>query len=258
MLTVSRIYVYPVKSLDACAVPEALVSSGGGLATDREFAFFTEAGRTVNAKKFPDIQKIRAKYELSTREVQLSAEGQSVTFHLDKEQALFTHWMSEYLGQPVQLRQHAQGGFPDDTDRSGPTIISEETIAQVQLWFPSLTPDNIRRRFRANIEISGGRAFEEERLFGTNEDAPVLFQIGQVKVLGVKPCARCPVPARNPDTGEADTGFQLAFTQHREAAFPEGVAHTQFPHYYYLSINTQIPATEAGKKINLTDKLLLL
>jgi len=73
------------------------------------------------------------------------------------------------------------------------------------------------------------------------------FRIGDVTVLGVNPCQRCPVPSRDTSTGLADPDFQRRFAAKREATLPPWVVKTRFNHYYRLAVNTRIPPSEAGK-----------
>ena len=74
-------------------------------------------------------------------------------------------WLAGFLVS-VAIRQDASR-LPHDTDASGPTVISAATLAAVSAWFPGLTPQDTRLRFRTNLEISGVPAFWEDRLFGS-------------------------------------------------------------------------------------------
>ena len=49
------------------------------------------------------------------------------------------------------------------------------------------------RRFRTNFVFSGGEPFAEDNF--------THFKIGEVAFIGVKPCARCVMTTRDPDTG---------------------------------------------------------
>ena len=49
------------------------------------------------------------------------------------------------------------------------------------------------RRFRTNFVFSGGSPFQEDTFKN--------FKIGDVDFIGVKPCARCVLTTRDPDTG---------------------------------------------------------
>jgi uncharacterized protein YcbX len=58
------------------------------------------------------------------------------------------------------------GGFPDDTDSPGPTLVSEASLDTVAKWF-AFDAEQTRRRFRANITIDGLPAFGEDRWYGS-------------------------------------------------------------------------------------------
>ena len=57
-------------------------------------------------------------------------------------------------------------------------------------WFPGMTVDDARRRFRTNLEINRVKAFWEDRLYATAGN-PVRFAIGQAVIAGTNPCQRC-------------------------------------------------------------------
>ena len=73
--------------------------------------------------------------------------------------------MSNYFAMPVSIKQNLTHGFPDDTASPGPTIISTATLEAIASWYPDLDIEDVRLRFRANIEIDGVPAFWEDRLF---------------------------------------------------------------------------------------------
>ena len=61
--------------------------------------------------------------------------------------------MSDALGKHVFLEERLEGGFPDDLDAPGPTIISTETLNEVARWF-GWGDEEVRRRFRMNLELT--------------------------------------------------------------------------------------------------------
>jgi uncharacterized protein YcbX len=63
----------------------------------------------------------------------------------------------------------------------------------------------------------------EDRLFAEDERSVVRFLIGDVAFEGSNPCARCPVPSRDPRTGEILLDFTRRFSDLRlgdPAVFP--------------------------------------
>jgi uncharacterized protein YcbX len=239
--------------MDGLSVAQAAITKGGSLAWDRQFAFFNAEGRTVNAKKYPAIQRIRVDYNLNYRLATFSIEDKSKTFDLFYDQEAIARWIGDFLGTPITMRQNNLTGFPDDDKRTGPTIISTATLQTVADWF-SISLEETRRRFRANIEIGGCSAFWEDGLIG-EVDSVVHFQLGDVTIQGLKACARCPVPSRNPNTGVADRQFQSVFEQQRRKQLPPFAPKSQFPHYYHLSINTNIAENQADRIIKIGDEV---
>ena len=141
---------------------------------------------------------------------------------------------------------------PDDTDSPGPTVISTAALAEVATWYPGLSEQDARRRFRANLEFGRCPAFWEDRLFG-DEGGSVAFTIGDVRARGINPCRRCIVPTRDPDSGEARDGFQRTFVARRRETLPSWARRSRFDFFYRLSVNTCVDASQAGKVLRTGD-----
>lgn len=253
------IYIYPIKSLDALSVTQAKILASGALESDREFALFDGQGNFVNGKRYAKIHQIRSSFDLSSRSLSLAIQGaeQKDIFHIDKDRIKLESWLSNYFGFAVKIQQNLTMGFPDDTDSPGPTIISTATLELVTSWFPGLTVEDIRLRFRANLEIGGVPPFWEDQLFG-KEGELVTFQIGAVKFEGVNPCQRCIVPTRDAITGETYPNFQKIFIEKRKETLPDGIVRSRFNHFYRLSVNTRVVESQEGKVLHLGDEVKLL
>ena len=100
-------------------------------------------------------------------------------------------------------------------------------------------------------------AFWEDCLFGEDERSVVRFHIGEVALEGSNPCARCPVPPRDPLTGVILDGFQKRFTQLRESTLPEWSPRERFDHFYRFSTNTRVASSESNKHLRVGDSLRL-
>jgi hypothetical protein len=98
-------------------------------------------------------------------------------------------------------------------------------------------------------------AFWEDQLFGEDERSVVRFRIGEVNFEGSNPCARCPVPARDPQTAAELVGFQKRFTDLRRETLPPWAPAARFDHFYRLAVNTRVAPTETGKCLHLRDSL---
>ncbi|HEX4998568.1 MAG TPA: MOSC N-terminal beta barrel domain-containing protein [Terriglobia bacterium] len=255
--TVRRILIYPIKSLDPVPVSGAAVLGSGALARDREFALTDDEGRVINGKREARIHCVRSEFDLENNRVSLrsSPEGAPESFHLVEDRSRIEGWFSAFLGFRAHLERNTDTGFPDDLESPGPTVCSGLTFNAVGAWF-GLQREETSRRFRVNIELETDAPFWEDRLF-SGTGAPLPFAIGGVRLSGVNPCQRCAVPSRDSRTGIARQDFQREFMERRKATLPEWAAASRFDHYYRLSVNTRIPATEAGKMISVGDPVTL-
>jgi uncharacterized protein YcbX len=254
---VAKLLIYPIKSLDGVAVETATVLKSGALQGDREFALVDAAGQFVNGKRQQRIHAIRTEFDLAARIVSLAVGDRSAQhFHLDDQRQAIAHWMSDYFGFPVQLRQNQEMGFPDDTRSPGPTLVSAATLTEIATWYPEITVDEVRRRFRSNIEISQVPAFWEDQLFAATE-TPVQFQLGEVSFIGINPCQRCVVVTRNPWTGEADPSFQKTFVAHRQETFPNWAPRSRFNHFFRLAVNTRVADSQGGQRLHVGDRMIV-
>jgi uncharacterized protein YcbX len=255
------IRLHPIKSLDPVNVSEARIGPNGGLELDRAWALYSADGKWINGKRAPAIHLIRATYKSDLTSVGLAApedhrgiEPIRVKFPGETDHA--AKWFSAYFEQPVIVR-HAREGFPDDGIAPGPTIVSTASLQAVCDWFAGITLNEARERFRATLEIEGVPSFWEDQLFGSDENYVVRFKIGNVAFEGSNPCARCPVPPRNPRTGEDWPGFAKLFSELRRSTLPPWAPAERFDHFYRLATNTRVPGTEQGKLLRLGDPLIL-
>ena len=242
-----RIFIYPIKSLDPIEVESVKISEKGALEGDRVFALFDEENRVVNAKREKKLHLVRSFVDFEKEIFEFSLGGEKYTFGFDEIERV-NEFFSEFLGYRVFMKKNEKGGFPDDTKASGPTIVSRSTLREVASWF-NISEEEARRRFRANIEIEGVPPFWEDYLVGKK------FKIGDVEIEGVNISKRCPVPTRNPYTGEPMKNFVKIFTEKRKEKTPPDVPREIFDTYYRLCLNTNIPESEWGKILRKGDKV---
>jgi uncharacterized protein YcbX len=265
--TLTRITVYPIKSLDGVDLPSVRILPGGALENDRRFALRDAARVYVNAKRTPAIHAVAARFaaDLSAVTLGLRDGSRAATFPLTGgRDALrpMEEWFSAHFGFRVFVAEDADLGFPDDTDAPGPTVVSEATWSAVAGWYPGLSADETRRRFRANLEVGGADvpAFWEDRLVPADEDGAVPLRIGDpngatgATLLGVNPCRRCPVPTRHPDTGEARPRFVDTFIARRRETLPPWAPAGRFANSYRLTVNTR-PADRSGGVLRVGDEV---
>jgi len=240
----ANIRLHPIKSLDPVQVKEALYSADG---------------QWVNGKRTAAVHLIRAIFAPDISSVTLSVPGDSrkiptKSFVFPGDTAAASQWFSAFLEQPITVR-YSPEGFPDDSIANGPTIVSTATLQAVSELFDGMDVDETRQRFRTTLEIDGVPAFWEDHLFGEEERSAVRFRIGAVNFEGSNPCARCPVPPRNPRTGEIIPGFQKRLSDFRRANLPAWTPESRFDHYYRLATNTRVAATEFGSVLRVGNAL---
>jgi uncharacterized protein len=257
MPAISRITLFPIKSLDGCDVPAATVLPSGGLQHDRRWAIVDAEGVMVNAKRRPTLHRIRAEFGADIESVELSAQGQRQVFRLPDEAKEIAHWLHLAFGVECRIVEDRTGGFPDDDAAPGPTIVSTASLAAVASWFPGISEDEARRRFRANLELDAPAPFWEDQLGADGSHRP-RFAVGPVVFTGATICQRCPVPTRDSHTGEVWPGFARQFADQRSAELPEWAPASQFDHFYRLAINTVLESIDAGATIRVGDELRIV
>ena len=254
----NRITIYPVKSLDGISLQRAMISEGGCLLHDREYAMTDDDGNFIIGKTNPAVHTIRTSFDLERETISFRTQGEKAwkPFHLEKDRAAIESYLSAHFGMPVHLNKESTGRFLDIPDKSGVTVISSSSLQAVSQWYDNMDLAETRRRFRATLEIEGVPAFWEDHLF--SKGIGVAFQIGEVTLLGMSPRARCVVPTRDPETANVTHAFPKTFAKHRADKLPEWSTLDEFGHYYYLSVDCYIPATEIGKYIEVGDEVLII
>jgi len=245
MPRLARIVIYPVKSLDGVVVNEARVLPSGAIEHDRQFALVDAQGKWVNGKRLPRIHRLRSAIDVAARTIHLSTGGTKREFHIDTDRQELAQWLSVFFGLRVRLEENGLNGFPDDTAAPGPTVISTATLAEVATWFPGLSLDDVRGRFRANLEIHEVEAFWEDLLYREEGEA-VRFRIGDMLLEGTNPCQRCVVPTRSPKSGERYDDFTAIFEKQRYETLPYWATRSRFDHFYRLAVNTRPVGSSTG------------
>jgi uncharacterized protein YcbX len=271
MPTLDRITLYPVKSLDGVSVDSARVLPSGALENDRRWRLVDLDGRVVNAKHTAAFHSIRAEYDLAEKLISLSRwadppTAPAHTFPLVPGPEGPCEWLSDALGIGVLLQERHDGGFPDDRDAPGPTLVSTASLEEVARWFGFDLTES-RRRFRANLEIGGCDAFWEDVLASPAQarrppslgelppdvpgdpyaDLPPVepreFSIGAARFLATNVCKRCVVPSRDSKNAAVTAHFRDAFEARRGRGLRADVDVSGWNHLYRLGINTRLAAT---------------
>jgi len=221
-LTLSGLCVYPLKSARGCDLTTAEVRMRG-LRGDRRWQLVDAGGRFVSQRSHPRLARLTARLEGEV--LRLGADGcgeirvpppdpagprTPVEIWQDTVDALSAGaepdaWLSRFLGEPVGLV------FMDAAARR-PARLAPEVAVSFADGYPyllacesSLADLNARivasggeavgmDRFRPNLVVRGGDAFDEDRWRR--------LRIGAVTFEVVKPCARCVVTTTDQATGE--------------------------------------------------------
>ncbi|MCH5717667.1 MOSC domain-containing protein [Niabella hibiscisoli] len=222
MLSVSHLYVYPIKSLGGILLDEVELTDRG-LKNDRRFVLIDDNNRFISQRELAKMallhtvicgnQLIVFEKGDSASLLQLDlypSEGDRVDVILfdDASEGLLMNgpindWFSKKLDRNCRLVY-----MPDKVERKvDPIYARHQEIAAFSDGFPvlmigqsSLNDLNNRldqwlpmNRFRPNIVFSGGAAFEE--------DTMKEVVINSVSFSAVKPCARCVVTTIDQETG---------------------------------------------------------
>ena len=255
---VARLFVYPIKSLDLSECDRVEILASGAIKGDRTWALLDLDNNFVNGKRNHKIHSLRSEFDSKTNNLSLQIEGTEkiARFNLLQQKTELCNWLGQYFGFPITIAQNTTMGFPDDTVSPGATIVSTATLEEIASWYPKLNTNDIRRRFRTNIEIAGVPAFWEDCLFA-NADTAVKFKVGEVEFMGINPCQRCVVVTRNPQTGKPYPQFQKIFIDRRQKTLPEWSTRSRFNHFFRLAVNTRLSSIQGGKTIAVGDKISL-
>jgi uncharacterized protein len=255
----SRITIFPVKSLDGITLQKATIAEGGCLLHDREYAMVDENGNYINGKNNQLVHSLRSAVDFENETISFRQVNDTTwtVFHVENEKPALESYLSDYFGKKTQLLQNKTGRFLDIPDISGVTILSTASLQEVSTWYENMDLDETRKRFRATLEIDGVTAFWEDHLF-SKEGTAVEFKVGDVTLYGMSPRARCVVPTRHPETGEVIHAFPKSFARHRASTLPEWSQLEEYGHHYYLTVNCYIPETEIGKTIETGDEVKIM
>ncbi|HUP13404.1 MAG TPA: MOSC N-terminal beta barrel domain-containing protein [Niastella sp.] len=223
MLTVSELYIYPIKSLGGIALNKASLIDRGfehdrrWMLVDANNHFISQ--REVNAMALLKVQlaeqgllitnigkpgeELLVPFEPTVQETEMvevwssRCRAQRVSDEVDA-------WFSKQLGftaklfyMPDTTRRYVDGRYAHNkeitsfTDGYPLLLIGQASLNDLNSRLEEQLPMN---RFRPNIVFTGGTPFQE--------DFMKHFEINGIPFLGVKPCARCVMTTINQQTAE--------------------------------------------------------
>jgi uncharacterized protein len=218
-LTLSAIYIYPVKSCAGIALTAAQLNDWG-LKFDRNWLVVTSTGRFLTQREVPKLALVET--AIDAEKLHLSAPGQTklsvplseysgetipVEIWRDRCEAVDQgeaagSWFSHFLEQecrlvrignrydrPIEPNYGAQGQV-SFADAYPLLLISEASLADLNQRLPESLPMD---RFRPNLVVSGCDPYAE--------DTWQQIQIHQTCFDIVKPCTRCVITTTDQTTG---------------------------------------------------------
>ena len=231
--TISKLHVYPVKSLQGIEVQE-ITCWETGVELDREWVIVDDKHLFVTQRQLPKMATIKVAFtqnslvlshpDHSALHIPLSRshlnEQNTVSFTIWKDQAqgidegeAARQWLRQVFGEfrggglrllrfSLDYRRAVQPKYSEHpqahlkfADACPYLIVSNASLAALnEVLIEAGNQPVTLDRFRANIEIEGGAAWQEYQ--GDS------MQINDVILKGVGPCMRCPMIGVDQQTGE--------------------------------------------------------
>ena len=222
MLTVSELFIYPIKSLGGISVPTANLTSMG-FQFDRRWMLVDNNNRFLSQRELPEMALLQVELTKTGLKVFRKLDANSsinipfaplhsmkivVEIFEDHCEAVFVsgsadEWFSEILSIKCRLvfipdssKRLVDKKYAFNNEITGFAdafpflMIGQSSLDDLNLRLENPLPVN---RFRPNIVFTGGRPYEEDDM---NH-----FVINEINFYGVKPCARCVIPTINHDNG---------------------------------------------------------
>lgn len=223
MLTVSELYIYPIKSLGGIALNAATLTDRG-FEYDRRWMLVDGNDQFLSQREVTAMALLKVQLTASGLLVQNSSqpgaeflipfepatnESLTVTVWSNHCKAYRVSneadaWFSKQLGLPCKLvympasthrlvdsRYAHHKEITSFSDGYPLLVISQASLDDLNSRLATPVPMN---RFRPNIVFTGGTAFQE--------DSMKEFEINGITLFSVKPCARCIMTTINQQTGE--------------------------------------------------------
>ena len=234
MLTVSELYIYPLKSAQCLSLDEIIFTERGPL-FDRDWMIVNKNNRFITQRQHPkmclinveiengaltltapSMASLSIKPESSTQKISVTVWNDSVNA-LDCGEAA-AQWVSDYL----RLEQCRLVTMPKNTQRYvDKTYAKQNQTVSFADGFPSLiisqaSLDDFNEKldspismtnFRPNIVISGCEPYAEDHW--------TQLRIDGINFSLIKPCSRCVIPSINQETAEKQAEVLPALNQHR-------------------------------------------
>ncbi len=224
MLTISQLFIYPIKSLSGISVTSSEVTNRG-LKNDRRWMIVDKNNQFLTLREYPKMALLNVEINengLIIRSRENSEIPIKIPFVVEtntlenvtiwnatvqakpvKKEA--DEWLSDILGGDCKLVY-----MPDESMRPVDTTSGYHPVGKhtsfadaypfLLLGEASMEDLNSRsekqfsiERFRPNMVFSGGSPYQEDSIEN--------FTINDINFTGLENCARCKIPNVNPETG---------------------------------------------------------
>ena len=279
MVSISQLFIYPVKSLGGIALQQAKVTSRG-LEHDRRWMLIDEHKNFLSQRKFPEMalfdtalkeQGLQVTYTPTQKAMLIPFEPQ--TQH-DVEvdvwgslctgtyvSAVIDDWFSELLNVPCRLiymkndslrqvdeRYATAGHITSFADGYPMLLVSEASLNDLN---GKLKTEITIARFRPNIVITGTEPYLEDRMQH--------FEAAGINFYGVKPCARCVMIGVDPSNGHTSTEPLKTLAGYRKANnkiyFGQNLIHNGEG---IISVGDLLNIRQLGENLTLNDSSALV
>ena len=229
-VTVSNLYIYPIKSTMGINLPYANVDELG-LAYDRRFVISDNAGQFITARTEPTLCLVTT--TVSEQGLTLSAPNmptitlayenfsnqyQNVTVWGDEIagqhcSTIASSWFSDYLQRPCQLLYFGEVSSRVKESNTGNARKIAFADGYPLLLISQASLDDLNQRLCANDQQTVSMTQFRPNIVVDNclpfaEDGWQTIRIGDIEFKVSKPCERCIFTTINPDTGIKDAQQQ--------------------------------------------------
>lgn len=236
MLSLSGIYIYPIKSLAGISLQSSFVEERG-LKFDRRWVLVNESNLFFTQREFPEMALIKVTIGENGLHVQhktKNVELLTVPFdfeHKEKSNVVIWNdtvtgefynnqidqWFSDMLNIKCRLvkmpestrrvvdKTYAKNKIVSFADGYPFLIIGQSSLDDLNSKMGAPLPMN---RFRPNLVFTGGKPYEEDNW--------KTFNIGKVKFRAVKPCARCVITTTDQETAQRAHEPLLTLSKYRK------------------------------------------
>jgi uncharacterized protein YcbX/ferredoxin len=229
-VTVSNLYIYPIKSTMGISLPQASIDELG-LAFDRRFVISDNSGQFISARTEPTLCLVKTL--LTDNGITLSAPAMPTLFLVyenfseqyknvnvwDDEIAgqlcstKANSWFSDYLQRPCQLLYFGRASSrvrKANTDNARRIAFAD---GYPLLLISQASLDDLNQRLLANNQKTVSMANFRPNIVVDNclpfaEDGWQYIRIGEIEFKVSKPCERCILTTVNPENGIKDAKQQ--------------------------------------------------